>query len=499
MESFSRDGCVCAIVTLRPARRVLSWATRCAVHGLTCLTECGAAIAECGTGLIFSPNASGCGCIWGIERLVFGPRWNSFKDAPKKKGRRPVVCVAGLASSALDAKRTEGCLPCCPPLCPRRKVTYCSISALSMEPLSTLRSLKLRLREGKLQDGRLVKCTESIPGLDVRPVKGTAGISSLNPGESVPVSVWSGLINGLCDKLNFYAFNYDWRRWGDRVYAEELVKKFMETVETANSDSRVRTSSFMSCVTCCMSLGHSAPKVAIVAHSMGAPVVLYCLSKLPSSWVKKYVDEVILVGPAHMGSPSMLPSFAAGPVAAMIPSTEFLTHGVGDICATWACMVAEMPVMVGDAAPWPADYAFAYTPKETYRLADMGRFLDDVAKCSKNKRRDFGPALFPGVLELASEMKAPTVTTRIVFSSGTATMAQVEYESEDLILPPKVKSTEPGDGTIVSESIRRVAEHWKRGGAKISLHEAPGEISHKDLISCSFTLDIVANLANKRF
>jgi hypothetical protein len=121
-----------------------------------------------------------------VEHCVYGPRWNSFKDAPKQVGRKPVVCVAGLASSTLQAKYS---------FFEKYQVSYCSMDALSAHPQRTLDGLKLQLTEVTAHDGRKVISTKNADGVWVKPVKGTAGISSLNPGEKTPVSVWKGLID----------------------------------------------------------------------------------------------------------------------------------------------------------------------------------------------------------------------------------------------------------------------------------------------------------------
>jgi hypothetical protein len=192
----------------------------------------------------------------------------------------------------------------------------------------------------------------------------------------------------------------------------------------------------------------------------------------------------------------MLPSYAHGPIGttaeSFLPVPSLLENKIGDVCATWACMLAEMPVEVGGSAPWPSEQVFACTPEKNYKLNDMDEFLRDVA--SSTVKREFGQALFPGVRELASKMKAPPVPTQIIYSDGSDTIAQVAYDSSDLSKPPKVKSSEPGDGTIIAASIERVADHWVRLGSQAILHKAPGSISHKDLIACEFTVDLVRRL-----
>merc|ERR1712216_717872 len=117
---------------------------------------------------------------------------------------------------------------------------------------------------GQLQNGKTVQCMANGKGIDVRPVEGMAGMRTLNPGELIPIDVWRGLTTRLDHQFNFFAFNYDWRRWGDEVYAELMVGRFRKQVE-----SKV------------LELG---PKVALIGHSMGCPVILYCLGKLGKQW-----------------------------------------------------------------------------------------------------------------------------------------------------------------------------------------------------------------------
>eukprot|EP00401_Gymnodinium_catenatum_P053293 CAMPEP_0117557456 /NCGR_PEP_ID=MMETSP0784-20121206/52337_1 /TAXON_ID=39447 /ORGANISM="" /LENGTH=402 /DNA_ID=CAMNT_0005354769 /DNA_START=297 /DNA_END=1505 /DNA_ORIENTATION=- len=389
------------------------------------------------------------------------------------KGNKPVICVSGLASSSLQTQ--SGMYGRC-------TVNYCSIEALTSTPLTTLNSLKLRLVAGTLRNGTSVTSTACLEGVNVKPVDGTAGIRTLNPGEKIPISVWRGLLDSLYTRMNFHALSYDWRRWGDLVYAEELVDNFRDRVENASR--------------------HDIRKAAVIAHSMGAPVVLYCFSALGDSWVHRHVDHLILVAPAHMGSPSMLPSFAHAPLGAtadqFFPLPDGLEHGIGNVTATWACMVAEMPVAVGGVLPWPADHVFASTPSRHYRMEDMQQFLEDTHQSALSEPEDacrkFGPALYPGVLKLARAMKAPPIPTHIIYSDGTDTISQLKYGSDCLTSKPEVSLYAPGDGTIVAASIEAVGKAWERSGAVVTYHKPPSAISHKDLISCDFTVKLVQRL-----
>lgn len=423
------------------------------------------------------PPRSGClgGCLGGCFGGL-GPSYNSWNDSRKEPGKKTLVCVAGLASSALtrSVQRDGCCIPGLGELTHREEVSYCSISALAKKPKSTLNSLRLKLVDGKLEDGTEVKMTASEDST-VRPVQGTAGIRTLNPGEAIPVSVWDGFIDDLEGTLNCHAFNYDWRRWGDAVFAEQLVDQLKERIMTSLEKD-----------------GNSGKKAAVVGHSMGAPLLLYCLSKMGKKWQQAHLERVILVAPAHTGSPSMIPSFGHAPFLAQ--ETAFVPRHcgedlIGDIAATWACMIAEMPTEVAGVAPYSKDHVFARTPQKEYKLSDMGAFLDDLAKQVDD--RQFGSALWPGFQRVAGSMKAPEVPTMIIYSSGLDTPCQFEYDSEQLDTRARSVNPCPGDGTITRDSIVAVAKAWGAAGHHVELVEAPGAIDHKTLIADDFTVAVV--------
>jgi len=411
------------------------------------------------------------------KELNMGPDWNSFRDAPKVKGNKPLVCVAGLASSTLEASFDDG---------KTFEVSYCSINALASAPKATLESLRMMETLGTLHDGRQVVSTCDSPGVIQRPLKGTAGISTLNPGEAIPVEVWKGLVDEMESKVNVHAVNYDWRRFGDLVYMEELEVLFHIEVEAAFAESEEK-------------------RVTLIGHSMGAPVILYCLSQLGEEWTKKYVENVVLVAPAHVGSPCMLPSLAHGIInneektspywGKTVDFPDFLDkldEGLGDLCATWPCMVAEMPVVVGGVKPWPADFVFAKTPTKEYKLLDLGAFLLKAAESEQG--RLFPSNLFPSVVEMYGKMHAPHVPTHIIYGDKIDTISQVSYDTEDVTLPCTVTKNDPGDGTITADSIKTVADAWIDQGHDIKLIACPDTITHKNLIVAPMTIEYVSKL-----
>mmetsp|Transcript_80831 Transcript_80831/g.237576 ORF Transcript_80831/g.237576 Transcript_80831/m.237576 type:complete len:807 (+) Transcript_80831:58-2478(+) len=390
--------------------------------------------------------------------------WDVYSG--ERADRPTMVCLAGLASGSLEVVSHS-----------QKYVGWCRVKELVKNPAKVFKALSLRLVDGTLKDGRVVKCTADMEGLDVRPVAGMQGIKSLSPPGSIQIPVWGPLIDQLEGDFQWHAFSYDWRRWGDERFAEQTVERFRKEVEEAIQRDN-----------------HPSKKASLIGHSMGCTVILYVLSVIGDAWVKKNIDQVILVAPAHMGSPSMVSSYAHCPFVdteSWIPVPGIFDEVLGDLTSTWACMIAEMPVHVGGVAPFPEDHAFAITPLREYRLADIGQFLTDVSNCKAH--RETGPALWPSVCRMAAAIRSPLVPTTFIYSDSVDTPAQVEYKDFNLGAAPKLKKTLPGDGTIVASSIEVLAEAWKRQGAKVRLVKEPAAegTTHKGLIACPFTTAIV--------
>eukprot|EP00931_Biecheleriopsis_adriatica_P077976 TRINITY_DN5144_c0_g1_i2.p1 TRINITY_DN5144_c0_g1~~TRINITY_DN5144_c0_g1_i2.p1 ORF type:complete len:830 (+),score=127.23 TRINITY_DN5144_c0_g1_i2:87-2576(+) len=399
--------------------------------------------------------------------------WDTFTGA--RANAPTVICIAGLASGSLQVKPENAETD-------PYQVCWVSVSQLIQRPVQTFDQLRLRLVEGMLSDGSRVKCTANNEGCDVRPFPGLDGIKDLNPTGHIRVPVWSPLIEELEGDFSWHAFNYDWRRWGDQKYAEDLVDQFREKVQHAIEMD-----------------AHPSGKASLVCHSMGCPVALYVLSVLGDDWAKKHISQLILVGPAHMGSPAMMSSYAHAPFVdtqSWVPIPVAFDKTLGDLTATWACMIAEMPMLVGGELPWPEEHIFASTPEKDYTLKDIGQFLEDVASCKAN--RETGPALWSGVQKLASMMKAPAVPTSIIYSDRLDTPSQIEYESSDLCKKPKLKSSAPGDGTIVASSVEAIGHAWRSKGCDVKLIKDPGSHAkppdHKELIGCPFSVGVISRL-----
>merc|ERR1711941_233558 len=110
-----------------------------------------------------------------------------------------------------------------------------------------MQSMSLRLVDASLQDGRTIKGTASMEGVEVKPYEGVQGVNCLNPGELIPIKVMAALTAKIADK-NLLALNYDWRRWGCELFAEEYTNYFRGAVEAVGQAVHIITHSMGACV-----------------------------------------------------------------------------------------------------------------------------------------------------------------------------------------------------------------------------------------------------------
>eukprot|EP00927_Polykrikos_kofoidii_P077714 TRINITY_DN74631_c0_g1_i1.p1 TRINITY_DN74631_c0_g1~~TRINITY_DN74631_c0_g1_i1.p1 ORF type:complete len:584 (-),score=84.00 TRINITY_DN74631_c0_g1_i1:268-2019(-) len=404
--------------------------------------------------------------------------------------QKTIVCIAGLASTSMQMRRPEA-----EGRAAEWSTAYCSIRTIATAPRDLLEAMTMRQVERTLSDGTTATGVANAEGVDVRPHMGIQGIASLNPGESLtPINVWRELVDTLSPDYNLLAFSYDWRRWGDLKFAEETVQRFRAIFEAIRKNGM--------------------KPAAIIAHSMGCSLALYCLSELGKAWAREFVDQMIMVAPAPMGSPKMMPSWANSVVAAakteegdkcqssIFPVGRILDpvqDMISDMTSTWACMIAEMPVTVGQIKPWPDDCPLVVTPSRTYCLADTGQFLQDVDASVQG--RGLGPAIWPNVKRLAEKMAVPLVDTRIIYGVGIDTMSQLEYESDDLGAAPTIKAVDRGDGTVLASTVEILAEAWnqelKEEPVEVRLFPGPEDQDHQHLIACTFTQELVPKLLER--
>eukprot|EP00449_Zooxanthella_nutricula_P004684 CAMPEP_0198512490 /NCGR_PEP_ID=MMETSP1462-20131121/15477_1 /TAXON_ID=1333877 /ORGANISM="Brandtodinium nutriculum, Strain RCC3387" /LENGTH=439 /DNA_ID=CAMNT_0044241897 /DNA_START=9 /DNA_END=1325 /DNA_ORIENTATION=+ len=401
------------------------------------------------------------------------------------KGQKTLVCVPGVVSCALEAKVDSGKhFGCGIPLGRSQdwQNVFISTEELATGVVQFRNVLKLRKTKAKRADGSEVVSTRNLDGVQIRPYPGVEGIATLNPGEDpIEIPVWKRFIEMMAPKYRLRAASYDWRRWGDVVFMEQHTQEFRRTIE--------------------QEVKLTGQTVAVVGHSMGANVILYCMSLLGDEWCKNHVSEIFLVGPAVAGSAAMLSGFANAPLSSAVGVNlpDFLDSFVAEMATTFPAMAALMPTQVGDVEAHDVDHKFVVTPDRSYGVEDMGQFVADMKREWPDRvhTADF----WPFITEEARRISAPAVPTHMVYLDHLDTPCQVTYESNDLRQEPFVSRHTAGDGTIMASGVQALAAAWGRDGkAPVELHRMPGDVDpgrrvdHAAMISEEWLVRLIEGL-----
>ncbi|CAK9072742.1 Phospholipase A2 group XV (1-O-acylceramide synthase) (ACS) (LCAT-like lysophospholipase) (LLPL) (Lysophospholipase 3) (Lysosomal phospholipase A and acyltransferase) (Lysosomal phospholipase A2) (LPLA2) [Durusdinium trenchii] len=424
-----------------------------------------------------------------------------------EKGVKSVVLIHGLASCALMGRTAEGTAAFVCDNCTADSVSehlvYVSISELIEHP-TIVKTLGLSWEEASSRGVKTMKTSCGYENILVTPVEGLDGIRNLNPGLAeatiTPIQLWHTVIEHLND-FNLFAINYDWRQWGDLTYIEHYVEKFRENMENA-----VRV---------------SKQPVVIIAHSLGAQVVTYMMGFLGPAWTQAHVSDVVLMGPATMGSPSVFAAYANGPStithSTAIPVVNFLEQRLRDVASTWAGLLSVMPTTMAGIDPFARE-KMASSPQRSYGATDCVSFLQDLAACEDDsedlihvddhtqtwlQENDIlsAPRTWTKQFQNAAVMrqgfeqhvvpflKPPNCRVHVVFSDGIDTLTISEFES-NLYKKAKFTRSDKGDDTITAKSVQNMVTAWKTAGVHIHTHNA-GKVHHKDLIMSPFTMRVL--------
>jgi len=306
----------------------------------------------------------------------------------------------------------------------------------------------------------------------------------------------------LSPDYNCLAFNYDWRRWGDVNYVDELRRRFKNTIEQA------------------VKVAGGKP-VVMVGHSLGAQVTNYMLGYLGQRWTEGNVSDLVLVGPANMGSPSSLGAYANGPStvahSSVIPLADILEIRLRDVASTWPGLISVLPNRLGDADVFDFKPFAMRKGKRKYFAGDCVPFLEDLATCEDedqtglyeedtsiheqvrhlleeynllDTKREW-EAGFPKAAKIRQAFEKKIVPNlrpprgcrvHVVYSMGVPTLSNVIFE-ENLRRKAEHAAWDSGDDTILASSVEKMCEVWKNAG--VPVHK------YHELIACPYMMKVM--------
>lgn len=447
--------------------------------------------------------------------------WEEHQDTNKdlhelEDGVKTVILIHGLASCALRGKTSGSAGFLCDycDLDADERLLYVSIQELAKRP-HIVKSLALNWEPAaaRHEDGnegqRTFKTAAGYENAKVYPVEGLDGIRTLNPGiesEVAPVYLWHNVIEHLSE-YNLLAFNYDWRRWGDVIYIARLVPKFKEQLELAVKVSRQPT--------------------VVVAHSLGAQVITYMMGLLGPEWTEAHISDVVLVGPATMGLPSVFAGYANGPStithSSVVPVANFMEIRLRDVASTWPGMLAVMPTPLNGLDTFSGQ-KMATSPRRSYSGMDSVAFLEDLANCDEKEGKHWLLDETRGIHETSRRwledhdilsvkriwkvqfqnaavmrrafethvvpyLRPPNCRVHVVYAASMDTLFEQKFQ-ENLFFKASFGKFVPGDDTITAGSVDRMCEAWKKAGCHVVKHHA-GKFHHKELITCPFTMKVL--------
>mmetsp|Transcript_100165 Transcript_100165/g.238858 ORF Transcript_100165/g.238858 Transcript_100165/m.238858 type:complete len:481 (+) Transcript_100165:48-1490(+) len=430
-------------------------------------------------------------------------------------GKRVVVMVHGLASCALQACATKGASFLCDH-CDGEdehpRIVFVSISEILKRP-HIMKSLGLKLEPATSRAGvETVKTSTGYTNVDVQPVRGLDGIRTLNPGPEssvTPVYLWHNLIEHLSPNYNCLAFNYDWRRWGDLLFVDELQKQFQQTIEHA------------------VKIAGGLP-VTLIGHSMGAQVINYMLGVLGEQWTEGHVSDTVLVGPANMGSPSVFAAYANGPSqvahSTVIPVADIAEVRIRDVASTWPGLLAVMPTKLAGFDVFERKPVAIRHDEREYHAEDCVPFLEDVQTCEDedplgiydedqsihekvrryledlnlvDARRvwEAGFALAPRIRRGIEQQITPNLKppfgcrVHVVYCADIDTLSHMTFQ-HNLLRKAGHAAWEKGDDTVIASSVERMCDMWREAGVQVRKCRAQ-KTHHKELISCKFMMHVI--------
>ncbi len=197
--------------------------------------------------------------------------------------------------------------------------------------------------------------------------------------------------------------------------------------------------------------------VAIVAHSMGAPVTHYFLTNyehIDQEWKDKYLKYYIPIAPAFDGGVAALETLISG--YHKVPKIPYLHNVWNDFAVDVARSLESVNMLV----PRFSGKTMIKTPHKQYGANNLNELFDDLGY-------GYGKFYNERIKEIDSRMHypPPNVNTILFHGIGVPTPEEFMYDRDfgkgvnTVALNPKIKRGD-GDGTVNRHSAEIVNKNW---------------------------------------
>lgn len=302
---------------------------------------------------------------------------------------------------------------------------------------------------------------------------GVDGVASLDPTLATETGYFKTMIEyfegeGYTAGQDLHGAPYDWRMAPDGLgVAGGMYTKLQALVEKTYE------------------LNGLLP-VHLVTHSLGGPVILGFLTRMPSLWKKRYVASFIPISAPFAGSVSQAKAFVSGDNLgySFIPA---------DYLRPIQVSAASGPFLISTPESFGADKVIVTTDARTYTSADWHQMLLDLGHTQAAAILSHLHASKQSLVELGP----PNVTTHVVYSHGVKTDEGYVYSGAFAPAYQKVATkiiSGDGDGTVNLLSLQLPQRKWKgKQPYPLSFWNVSG-VAHLDMISNPRVLAYIGGL-----
>ncbi|KAG5674429.1 hypothetical protein PVAND_004401 [Polypedilum vanderplanki] len=397
---------------------------------------------------------------WFLEQNYVNPPNNNNKPS---KPRSPVIFVPGDGGTQVDAKLNK----------PSTRHIFCTKTTkdyfnvwLNLELMAPL-IIDCWTDNVKLYYNNETRTTSNSPGVELRiPRWGDPEVVEwIDPSKNHIGAYFKSIANGLVQ--NGYVRNvsirgapYDFRK-GPSELGQYFIDLKQLVEETYEMNSQV--------------------PVTLIAHSMGAPILMIFLQQQNEKWKEKYIARMITIAGAYGGSVKTVKVFAVGDD---LGSLGLFASEMREAQISMASLSFLLPFPTF----WKPNEVLVTTRKRNYTHSQLNEFFDDLGYPQGWEMRKDN-------LKFVENFAAPNVEIHCLYSTKMPTIEQLHYKTDDLSGSPSLLYGN-GDGSVNIRSLEGCT-YWRNLQKQpITTLEIPNTehfalLQHPRIVS--YILDVLVN------